>query len=185
MFRGKKVILRQGRLSDVDNIMIHWNTLELRKTIAYQLPDSVEHEKDWIRNNWENMRKGQSYHFIITDEEDEFIGTIGLFQVDRINRRAELGIAIHDPQIRGKGYGTDAVITMCAVGFNILNFHSIRLSYLDFNQGAKAYYNAGFTETGRERQAIFRNGTYVDLVNMDILEDEFREKFGDYSLYPA
>ena len=105
------------------------------------------------------------------------------FNIRNQDRRAELGIAIHEIDNRGKGYGTDAVITMCAVGFNILNLHSLKLCYLDYNERSKAYYNAGFTEVGRHRDAIFALGTYRDLIYMDILEDEFRAKFPNYDLF--
>lgn len=184
MYFGKKVILRGLELSDVDHIMKKWNTLELRKTLGSQIPHSIQEEEDWIKESWEQRKKGTHYGFAITDYDGKFLGTVGLFRINQITRSAELGIAIHNSENQGKGYGSDAVITISAFGFKILNFHRIHLSYVDGNLGAKAYSKAGFQETGRERDAHFILGRYKDLIKMDILESEFREKFADYTLFP-
>lgn len=184
MYYGKKVILRGLELSDVDHILKKWNTLELRKTLGSQILHSVKEEEDWIRNSWDQRTKGTSYGFAITDYDGNFLGTAGLFGINQINRSGELGISIIDDVDRGKGYGTDAVITISAFGFNVLNFHRIHLNYVAGNPGAKAYANAGFIETGRERDAQYILGEYKDHIKMDILEDEFREKFADYTLFP-
>jgi RimJ/RimL family protein N-acetyltransferase len=183
MYYGKKVILRGLELSDLDSIMKNWNNLELRRTLSNQLPHSKEEELEWIKNTWKSRREGKGMQLAITDHQNNFLGTVGIFDIRNSDRRAEIGIAIHEIDNRGKGYGTDAVITMCAVGFNILNLHSIKLCYLDYNERSKAYYNAGFTEVGRHRDAIFALGKYRDLIYMDILEDEFRAKFPDYELF--
>ncbi len=183
MYYGKKVILRGLELSDVDSIMKSWNNLELRRTLAQSLPVTREEELEWIRKSWKERSAGTSYQFAITDHKNNFLGTTGFFSINKISRSAELGIAIYDIKNRGKGYGTDAVITLCAIGFNILNFHTIRLNYIENNKAAKAYYRAGFQEIGRMRDAIFKHGEYLDLIYMDIIENEFRDKFSEYTLF--
>ena len=184
MYYGNKVILRGLELSDVDHIMKKWNTLELRKTLGSMIPYSIKEEEDWVRNSWEQRSKGTGYGFAITDYKNNFLGTTGLFSINRTCRSAELGIAIHDEKNQGKGYGTDAVSAITAFAFKVLNFHRVRLTYVDANPGAKAYYKAGYTEIGRERDGIFILGEYKDLIVMDILEKEFNDKFPEYTLFP-
>lgn len=186
MYYGKKVILRSIELSDVDDILPYFNTLEYRRTIGGVLPYTKEQEEEWVKSTWEGRMKGNPYIFGIALPDDRLIGTVSLFKVDKIHKNAELGIGIHDPNDRNKGYGTDAVLTICAFGFLHLNLHSIYLRYIEYNKnGARAYQKAGFTQTGIERDMIFRDGNYHNFVRMDILEREFLEKFPDYTLYKA
>lgn len=183
MYYGRKVILRGLELSDVDYIMKHWNKLELRKTLGSMFPNSNEEEQEWIRRTWKNRSEGNAYQLAITDLDGRLIGTIGLFNLSNIHRSAELGISILDPENRGKGYGTDAVKTICAFGFRILNLHRIYLYHYDFNTGKKAYSNAGFQICGKMRDGHFNLGKYVDVIYMDILENEYFEKFSEYTLF--
>lgn len=41
------------------------------------------------------------------------VGALDFFELDPINRRAGIGILIHDDALRGKGYASDAVETAC------------------------------------------------------------------------
>lgn len=186
MYYGKKVILRSLELSDVDEIMKYINSLELRKTLGGIVPLTNEQEIDFVKKSWENRMKGESYVFALTTLDGKFLGSVALEDVDTLGRTAELGILIGDPQNQNQGYGTDAVIAICAFGFQYLNLHSIYLRHVEYNDmGVRAYEKAGFTKTGIEREVIFRDGKYFNAHRMDILDREFFEKFPDYSLYPA
>jgi RimJ/RimL family protein N-acetyltransferase len=184
MYYGKKVKLRGLELSDVDNIMKYWNDFEMRENLYSQIPYSREEEEEWIRSTWKSRSQANGYVFAIETHDGEWLGTTGLHGVNQINRSADFGIAIHRKDLWGKGYGTDATITMCAIGFNILNLNRIELEYYEKNiKGEKAYTNAGFKEIGRRRQARLIDGKYEDSVLMDFLRDEFKEKYPDFSLY--
>ena len=184
MYYGKKIILRGIELSDVDEIMKHWNNMDLRKTLGSQLPASREEELEWVRNSWAERKKGTHYSFMIEDFDKNILGTVGIFGIHNTWKSGEIGISILDKKNRGKGYGSDAVITAMAIGFNILNLHHIQLSYLDGNPGSKAYYNIGFKEIGRFREKVYNLGKYIDLVYMDMLKDEFIAKYPEYTLFP-
>ena len=52
------------------------------------------------------------------------------------------------------------------------------LDVLDVNERAhKCYLKCGFKDTGKDRERVFLNGKYYDMLHMDILENEFA---GDY-----
>jgi RimJ/RimL family protein N-acetyltransferase len=95
-----------------------------------------------------------------------------------------LGIAIHRKDLWGKGYGTDAVKTLCTIGFDVLNLHRIELEYFEGNtRGANTYPKLGFKEIGRRREGRFLNGRYIDVILMDLLRREFKEKFPEFNLH--
>jgi len=105
---------------------------------------------------------------------DILIGHIDLHDVDHHSRHAFLGICIGDGEHRGKGYGTEAIRLVLDYGFNTVNLHNIMLSvHADNYAGIACYKKVGFKEAGRRREWLFKNGKYIDVVYMDILEREF------------
>ncbi len=175
MFEGELIRLRAVELSDIDAIMENWNNLKLRRFLHEARPYSRDEELEWIRSTWERRKTGTEYQFAIEHKETkEFLGTAGLFGVNKVARSAELGIAIHAEKNWSKGYGTDTMRVLLEFGFNYINLNSIRLQVNDFNErGIKTYKKVGFTEVGRLRQANFIEGKYNDLIFMDILRDEW------------
>ena len=114
------------------------------------------------------------YNFAIVKNDNTLIGNISLFSINHICRNAITGLFIGESENRGKGYGAEALHLVLNFGFNALNLHNIMLNvYSDNTQAIECYKKVGFTEFGRRREAVFKNGKYVDDVHMDILSTEF------------
>jgi RimJ/RimL family protein N-acetyltransferase len=80
-----------------------------------------------------------------------------------------------DDRTRGRGLGLEAVRLLLAFGFNDLNLHRISLQVFATNARAvKTYERAGFREEGRQRDAMYLDGRFVDVLTMAILDREFR-----------
>ena len=59
-----------------------------------------------------------------------------------------------------------------------MNLNNIRLDVMEFNERAiKCYKKCGFKECGRRRKSYFLNGKYYDVIQMDILSEEFKESY--------
>ena len=130
------------------------------------------------RKHFENPKDNEFVFFIVRLEDDKLMGSIGLHNIDHINRCATLGIFIGDKSGRNKGYGTEAIRLILEYGFKYLNLNNIKLDLMDFNERALACYKkCGFKEYGRRRKCKFINGKYYDSIEMDILAEEFE---GDY-----
>jgi RimJ/RimL family protein N-acetyltransferase len=177
MFVGKKIRLRSFELSDLENIMEDWNTINLRRELGPVVPHSRKEREDWIRGTWDDRRTGRAYAFAMDDiKTGEFLGHCILSSVRPINRTAKVSIAIYKEKNRGKGYGTDAMRVLLQFGFDYLNLHRIGLNVFDTNpQAIRVYEKVGFTKVGVMRHTDFVEGKYVNDVAMDILEDEWRE----------
>ena len=135
---------------------------------------TIDDEKKYFENPKENDR----VFFIVRLEDDKLIGTIGLHNIDNINRRATFGIFIGDKSSRNKGFGTEATRLILEYGFKYLNLNNINLDVMEFNERAIACYKkCGFKEYGRRRKAEFLCGKYYDRVSMDILAEEFEGDF--------
>lgn len=176
MYYGERVHLRAVELEDLDAIMENWNNLEMRRFLATAWPMSRSVERKWLERatTLDPWRDGALVLVIEDRMTKEFIGTVSLFDISKQNQRAEFGIAIHNPENFGKGYGTDATRVMLWVGFHILGLNSVFLLTLDENNRAqRAYEKAGFKRVGTYRQATYILGAFHDFVVMDILREDF------------
>lgn len=107
-------------------------------------------------------------------ERWRLIGTFAFDHIDWRNRSAEFGIMIGEKVYWNQGYGTEAVRLLAQHGFNTLNLNRIFLHVFENNPRAiRVYEKAGFIHEGRERQAEFKDGKYIDVLVMSILKDEF------------
>jgi RimJ/RimL family protein N-acetyltransferase len=180
MLEGKTVRLRSVELSDLDEILKHWNSMELRNFVGASFlgPTSRNDEEEWIRNTWKERRERRAYTFAIERTSDtRLLGSVSLFNCDWVNRFAMLGIAIYKPEDRGKGYGHNAINLLLDFAFNSLNLNRVELETFDFNQRAqRCFKKLGFKEVGRKRKAHFIDGQYTDTLVMDILREEWSKQ---------
>jgi RimJ/RimL family protein N-acetyltransferase len=115
---------------------------------------------------------------IVTLDGDVLIGRGMLFAVDHINRSAMLGLVIGEKEYWGQGYGTEATRLLVDYGFSLLNLNSIMLGCFAFNTRAlRCYEKVGFRVIGRRRQARIIAGVAHDVVEMDILAEEFESAY--------
>ncbi|HUU77548.1 MAG TPA: GNAT family protein [candidate division Zixibacteria bacterium] len=176
MFDGKKVSLRSFELEDIEIMMEDWNTIKLRRELGPVVPHSREERIEWIKKTWEERSTQKGYTFAIEDiKTKKLLGYASLKNVNTINRKATVSIAIFSEKNRGRGFGTDAMKVLLKIGFDYLNFHRIGLNVFDTNpQAIRVYEKAGFKKVGLLRDVDFVEGRYVNDVCMDILEHEWR-----------
>jgi len=177
MIEGKRIRLRSFELSDLDELMKHWNSMELRNLLgsADRGPASRSDEEEWIKSMWKLRQERRAFMFAVeTTEDNKLIGGTGLFNIDWTSRSATTGISIYNPEYWGKGYGQESMNLILDFAFQTLNLNRVELETFDFNKRAqKCYLKVGFKEVGRKRKARFIDGKYHDEIIMDILKDEW------------
>ena len=183
MYYGDKVILRLFRRGEGTILAEKFNSMELRKTLSSVLPYSIEEEEEWIASHAPSMKKGTQYIFVIENYAGDMIGSIGIHNANHTNRNGELGIAIWERGNRGRGYGSDAIKVILCLAFQYLNFHSVFLRHVAYNErGRHVYEKIGFQPAGVLRNSVFYQGKYHDMHLMDIMHYEFKEKWGDFDI---
>jgi len=117
--------------------------------------------------------EGQNF-VIVLQNSDTMIGSISLMDVNQLNRTATLGIFIGEAEHRGRGYGTEAIRLIVGYGFRQLNLHNIMLQvHADNERGIACYKKVGFREFGRRTESKFKDGKYIDVISMEILDRDF------------
>lgn len=149
---------------------------EVRVGILTSLPMSLASEEQWF----EKMIKRPSREQTLTielEEKDQWIpiGNCGFHNFDDAARSAGLGIMIGEKDYREKGYGTEAVKLLLKVGFEIHNLNRIALEVFSNNPRAiHVYEKVGFIHEARQRQAMYKNGKYIDNLVMSVLREEWK-----------
>ena len=172
---GDRIYLSPRNSEDVE-IFTEWlNDFETTDYIGRSSAlVTLEGEKKYLEEN----SNPEAVFVIVTLDKDKMIGTVGLENINWLDRTATLGIFIGDKEYRDKGYGTEAIKLILEYGFKYLKMHNIKLHLMSFNERAlKCYKKCGFKEIGRRRESAFLDGKYYDTIIMDILENEFE---GDY-----
>jgi len=102
------------------------------------------------------------------------IGSVGLSDVKANDHNASFGIDIGEKECWGKGYGTEAARLILKYGFEQLNLHRIYSEVWSFNERSlRMHLKVGFKEEGRQREAVYKNGTYHGIVMFGMLKDEW------------
>ncbi|WP_117160972.1 GNAT family N-acetyltransferase [Paraliobacillus sp. X-1268] len=178
-----KVQLRELTLADAED-RYQW-CLDKELTKHLNMPDKYPPFNREETRNWISMciNKTNGYEQkAILSEEGKHIGWVDLKNMDRLNKHAELGIAIGDKSYWGKGFGLAAMKEMLSWGFNELDLNKIWLRVeVDNDKAIKSYKRMGYVEEGILRQDRLRNGEFVDRLRMSMLRNAFFQRVNDKS----
>lgn len=110
--------------------------------------------------------------FAILDSTCTHIGEVVLNEFDLDNLAMSYRIALIDPTVRGRGYGTEAGRAVIEWAFSI-GLHRIYLEVYAFNPSAqRSYEKIGFRHEGRARDALRWDGDWTDAVLMSVLSTD-------------
>ncbi|MGI8690769.1 MAG: GNAT family N-acetyltransferase [Thermomicrobiales bacterium] len=174
---GEKVALGPMH-RDLLPLVTRWsNDLAARRNVTVPLPQTLEqriaqYERDTTDEGSADFAVYE--RAILPGGHLRPIGTVGLFDINDRNGRADFGIFIGEAEARGKGYGTEATRLMLDYAFIALGLRNVALTVGEWNvAGQRAYAKAGFREYGRRRQCWMMGGRWWDEIAMDCLAMEF------------
>lgn len=111
---------------------------------------------------------------IIERTSDLHVGNVSLQAINWINRSAEFAILLGDKNFWGKGIGHAASQLIVKYGFERLNLHRIYCGTIAGNTGMeKLAQKLRMIEEGRRREAVYKNGTYHDVIEYGVLREEY------------
>lgn len=171
---GEKVRLRPIERDDLPRFVAWFADPEVRRHLLVYLPFSLAQEERWFEDLQGRLERQEALVLAIETAEGVHIGNLGLHAIDWKNRSAELGILIGEKAYWNQGYGTDAIRTLLGLAFREMNLHRIFLRVdADNARGLRCYEKVGFRQDGTLRDAVFKEGRYLDQHVMSILRAEF------------
>lgn len=131
--------------------------------------DSVN---EFIDNS--NKKDSNYKHFAVANENDEYMGTISLKQIDECNKNAEYAISLR-AKAQGKGYAKFSTVEILKYAFYKLKLNKVYLNVLSYNVRAiKFYEKIGFKFEGEFKKHIFIHGKFNDIKWYSYLREDFR-----------
>lgn len=126
---------------------------------------NLKKEKKWFVN----YQKAKNKKFFTLCDNSKPIGFMGLSNISRANKKANLFIVIGEDEYRGKGIGKIAMKWIIDYGFNKLKLHKINLCVIKDNVPAvKLYQSLGFITEGEMKDEIFYKGKFYAFLSMAI-----------------
>jgi len=170
---GTKVFLSHIVAEDAALLAQWFADLELTALLGQQGRSfTLAQEQQWIAARANTVEHERTFAVVLRDSE-RLIGTCGLHNINLLHGTAELGIAIGDKTVWGKGYGREAVRLLIEYGFRYLNLYNVSLWVHSFNERAyRAYLAAGFREVGRLHGAVHFNGQRYDRILMEVTRND-------------
>tara|TARA_B110001452_G_scaffold210688_1_gene181118 strand:+ start:925 stop:1473 length:549 start_codon:yes stop_codon:yes gene_type:complete len=172
---GKKVILRAIESDDLILLNKWANNPEIQYWLGgWHFPSSIKDQKKWydsLEINSKNQR------FAITTNEEGLIGTANLVDIDWKNKNAFHGLLIGDKDIRGKGYGRDAVFAIMQYAFEELGLNRLDGSIIEYNINSFKLYidKCGWKKEGVKKEWYFRKNQFWDKVVVGITKSRYQE----------
>jgi diamine N-acetyltransferase len=169
---GEKIYFRPIETENAKFLSKGENNPIVRESLFLALPVSLTNEQEKIEQYIKS--KDAIVLIIVEKETNQPVGQTAFFRIDYISRAAIFYLAILDPAYWSKGFGSEATKLMVDYAFKMLNLNRIQLHVCAENIAAiKIYERVGFIKEGVLRQAMFRNGNYVDFWVMGILKNDW------------
>ena len=185
---GKRILLRDPILSDLEafGYWMHpghaWQKLDgpyNPRPPKEAIPGILDKFKEAIEeNNWPDLRPRL---FIVDRIENKYIGTVSSYWISEETNWRAIGISIYDPELWGKGLGTEALGLWCQYLFD----HEPKFVRLDARTWSgnigmmKVAEKLGFTKEAVFRMARIVEGEYYDGLGYGVLRTEWEARYAD------
>jgi len=116
-------------------------------------------------------------HYAIVDDNDVYLGTVSIKNIDKKNKNGEYAIAVRK-EYHGKNIAEFATKSILEISFSKLELNKVYLNVLSDNTRAIRFYEKiGFIYEGEFREHVYVNENYKNLKWFGILKKDF-EKVG-------
>jgi RimJ/RimL family protein N-acetyltransferase len=104
---------------------------------------------------------------IFVRDGQRHIGNLKIGPFDRHHQLGDMGIAIGDATVWGKGYAREAIAAATDFAFKFVGLHKVTAGIYASNKGShRAFLAAGFAEEGRRRDHYRFDGRWEDALLM-------------------
>ena len=141
---------------------------------------SRDTERRWLMSALESHEKGIVLRFVVcVGDSEEPVGLVSATSVNHINKSCELG-SLLSPEYRGKGIIQKAWLKVYDHLFSQLGMNRVECFILADNLASRrSHEKFGLVKEGIHRQAVYKDGSYKDLVVYAMLKSEFYPLYSD------
>ncbi|MEO6253888.1 MAG: GNAT family protein [Ferruginibacter sp.] len=131
---------------------------------------------DWYIKNTNVLNKSDAFVYkAVESDTGEVVGHISLGGLSWKNRSSRISRVLVGPGSQQKGYCQQMTKAVLQIGFEELGLHRIALGVYENNKSAiNCYLKSGFNIEGVSRDILWFNNEFLSMVEMGILEAEWR-----------
>lgn len=173
MIRGKHVLLRTVRESDLDALFGFLSDLSTRgEHFPIRLLSESQFRKDFRESGFWSDSFGR---LLICGPEDRILGSIWYFQTAPYYDGLEIGYHLFEVQSRGKGYMSESLALLVEFLFSTRKINRLQLTVMLGNEASRRVaQKCGFRSEGVVRGALFLRGENHDLEMFSLLRTDTR-----------
>ena len=179
--RGARVSLVPFIEADIPKLVKWFNDEETLLFLNGVMPVTEIKEKKWlekISESYEQPAPRELVLGVMLNDDEKLIGTMGLHNINWINRTAVTGTCIGPKKHRQKGYATEAKFLLLQTAFERLGLFKVYSHVIDFNGDSKKYAGTcGYVEEARLPGEHWRAGKRYDEVVFAVYEDSWRKAY--------
>lgn len=156
---------------DATMLFLWENDLEINEVSLSKVPFSKYILEKYIDQAHLDIQQAGQYRFVLEDFEGNAVGCVDLFDYDAVDRRAAIGIII-EKKYRQQGFAREAISLMKDYAFNRIGMHQLYCSVgINNVKSLKLFESAGFKQIGVRKDWSFRNGTFHDVVEFQLINN--------------
>jgi len=170
--------LRAPEPSDLD-LLYNWENDEgvwyLSNTLT---PFSRDVLKRYLDNAHQDIFQARQLRLMIdikgnNDDHDKTIGAIDLFNFEPYHLRAGVGILIGDREIRGKGFGSQALELLVNYAFSYLGLHQLYCNiFVENDTSLKLFKSNGFKIIAEKKDWIREGSSWHSEYLLQLINKE-------------
>jgi RimJ/RimL family protein N-acetyltransferase len=175
---SERLYFRPLDFNDLNGNYVNWlNDEDVSKGNSHRImPYTLDLAKSYIENAYVSTDK--LILAIVLKENDIHIGNISLQSINYLHQNAEFAILLGEKKYWGKGYSKEASYLLVKFGFQTLNLNRIFCGTFSENMPMiKLAEYLGMKKEGLRRNAFYKNGKFIDIVEFGLLKQEFFAKF--------
>ena len=160
----KRLLLREHHLTDAEALYALRTNELVMKYIDRERPQDLLAVKTVITKFNDAFEDGNNLAWVIALKENptQMIGTVGYWQTDYANHRAEIGYMLR-PDLWRKGIISEALQKAIDFGFETMNLHTIKANINTGNNASRQILiKHGFQKEAHFRQDYYFKGRFLD-----------------------
>jgi RimJ/RimL family protein N-acetyltransferase len=163
---GKEIKLRGFEHSDLETYRGWVNDTKIGALIGRSKPVTQQEHEQW----YSDLMTNRDALVFAIEVNSQYIGNVWLWDIDWLNRKAEVRILIGERH--GLGFGTEALELITKHAFDKLNLNRLYAYVFTHNKRAKgAFEQARFQVEWTLKSERFIDGGYVDTLIMARLKE--------------
>lgn len=177
--RGQRIVLRWLIEDDLEALLEIFGDPRVARFIGIPLLEDLDGARELLRDIEDHFRTGDLFQWgVARTDDDRVVGTCTLADVDRTNRRAEVGFVLGSRHW-GRGLMSEALPLLFDHAFGSLGLHRLEADVDPRNEASlRLLGKLGFRREGFFRERHLHGDEWQDSVMLGLLATDWKRTRG-------